>query len=297
MRNINGLVVKVVAWIFGIFIIVWTVFPIYWAINVSLMNEIDVLMKPALYVPIRPTIESYWIIFNIKEAMVGARPGSTFFIPQAAASILPTLTNSLIVAITVMIINIVFGPIASHIFYTVKFSKSNILFWIIVLTRLMPLVALLLPIFVIFKILNLFNSLLGLVLIYSALTLPISIWISYINFEGFPTECEEAALVDGYSRLEIYYKIAFPLIKPIIATVALFSFIFAYGEFFLAMLLTSSDVARTLPVIISSIVGTYHALPSMVMATVVIGMAPPLIVFILARKYVIRGIIYYTGQR
>lgn len=295
--RLPSLVSNGILWICGILLIVWTLFPIYWALNVSLMNEADVLRKPALYFPMSPTLKNYWIIFNVREAMEGARAGSSFFIPQAAASIIPTLINSLIIATSVMVLNMIFGPWAAHSFYTIKFPKSTLLFWIVVLTRLMPLAALILPTFILFKMFGLFNSKLGLVLIYTALSLPISIWISYINFEGYPVECEEAALVDGYTRLETYFRITFPLIKPVVATVALFSFILSYGEFFLAMLLTSSDVARTLPVVISSIVGTYHALPSMVMATVILGMTPPIIVFAVARKYVIRGIMYYAGKR
>ena len=297
MKKSNTLSFKILLWICGILLIIWSILPIYWAVNVSLLSEKDVLSKPAIYFPFNPTIESYWIIFNVKEAMSGARPGSSFFIPQAAASIIPTTMNSIIVAVSVMIINMIFGPMVAHVFYIITFPRKTLLFWIIVLTRLMPLAALILPIFVIFKVMGLFNTLYGLILIYCALTLPISIWISYLNFQGYPIECEEAALVNGYSIFKVYLNITLPLIRPIIAIVGLFSFIFSYGEFFLAMLLTSSDTARTLPVIISSIVGTYHALPSMVMATLVIGILPPLILFMILRKYVTLGILYYMGKQ
>jgi len=297
MINKKETVMKAVLWISAIFLIAWIVIPIYWTINVSFQTEQDAVAIPPYYFPVRPTFYNYWLIFHIEEAMAGARAGSSFFIPQIAASLLPSLRNSIIVATVVMIINMIVGSMAAHAFYAIKFPKRDLLFWITVLTRLMPVVVFIIPVFVMIRTLGLFDTLYALILIYSALTLPISIWIMYLNFQGYPPEFEEAAMLDGYSRREIFFKITMPMIKPAMFTVGLFAFIFSYGEFFFAFLLTSSDVARTMPVIISGMVGTAHMLVTIMMTGVLIGILPPLMLFIIFRHYILQGLMYYAGTR
>ncbi|MEM3449524.1 MAG: carbohydrate ABC transporter permease, partial [Nitrososphaerota archaeon] len=210
---------------------------------------------------------------------------ATFFLPTIVASLPYAIRNSLIIGLIVMSLNMLFAPIAAYTFQRIKFKGSFYLYLMTVLTRLLPGVAIILPLFAIMKGLNLLDTYLSVIIVHMMITLPLSLWISYNFFDGFPIDIEEAAFIDGYSRFEVYRKIVFPIIRPAIISVGLFSFMVSYSEFLFAFLLTTSDASRTVPVIIAAM-GANPVMPKTIMAAAgIIAMLIPIVLFIIMRRY------------
>jgi multiple sugar transport system permease protein len=154
----------------------------------------------------------------------------------------------------------------------------------------MPGIAIILPLYAVMKMLNLLDTYLAVIVVHSMFTIPLSMWISYSFLEGLPLEIEEAALIDGYSRFEVYSKVVFPIMKGAMVAVGLFSFMLSYSEFLFAFLLTQTDASRTVPVIIAAM-GSNPVMPRTIMASAgIIAMLLPVVVFILMRRYIIKGL-------
>lgn len=282
-----------IIYLFYLLVALWVFIPIYWMVNTSLHSEELMLSKSLPLFPIKPTYENFRFIFATAEVMRERleRGLATYFLPTIAASLPNAIRNSMIVGISVMLINSALAPFAAWIFQRIKFKGSFTIYLSTVLTRLIPGVAIIIPLFAIIKGLNLLDTYIALIIVHTAITFPLSIWISYNFFEGIPVEIEEAAFVDGYSRFEIYRKIIFPIMKTAIIAVSAFSFMISYSEFLFAFLLTTSDASRTVPVIIAAMAAN-PVMPRTIMAAAgIIAMIPPIIVFIILRRYIIRGLV------
>jgi multiple sugar transport system permease protein len=215
---------------------------------------------------------------------------ATYFLPTVAASLPVAIRNSAIIGLTVMVLNLIFAPFAAYTFQRIRFRGSYSLFLSTVLTRLMPGIAIILPLYAVMKMLNLLDTYLAVIVVHSMFTIPLSMWISYSFLEGLPLEIEEAALIDGYSRFEVYSKVVFPIMKGAMVAVGLFSFMLSYSEFLFAFLLTQTDASRTVPVIIAAM-GSNPVMPRTIMASAgIIAMLLPVVVFILMRRYIIKGL-------
>jgi multiple sugar transport system permease protein len=282
-----------IIYLFCLLVALWVFIPIYWMVNTSLHSEELMLSKSLPLFAIKPTYENFRFIFATAEVMQERleRGLATYFLPTIAASLPNAIRNSMIVAISVMLINSALAPFAAWIFQRIKFKGSFTIYLSTVLTRLIPGVAIIIPLFAIIKGLNLLDTYIALIIVHTMITFPLSMWISYNFFEGIPVEIEEAAFVDGYSRFEIYRKIIFPIMKTAIIAVSAFSFMISYSEFLFAFLLTTSDASRTVPVIIAAMAAN-PVMPRTIMAAAgIIAMIPPIIVFIILRRYIIRGLV------
>jgi multiple sugar transport system permease protein len=282
-----------IVYLFYILVALWVFIPVYWMVNTSLHPEGLMLSKSPPLFPIKPTYENFRFIFATAEVMRERleKGLATYFLPTIAASLPNAIRNSMIVALSVMFINLSLAPFAAWVFQRVKFKGGFAIYLSTVLTRLIPGVAIIIPLFAIMKGLNLLDTYVALIIVHTMITFPLSMWISYNFFEGIPADIEEAAFIDGYSRFETYRKIIFPVMKPAMVAVSAFSFMISYSEFLFAFLLTTSDASRTVPVIIAAMAAN-PVMPRTIMAAAgIIAMIPPLIIFIILRRYIIRGLI------
>lgn len=283
----------IILYICLLLIALWVLIPIYWMVNTSLhMEELMLTKSPPLF-PNNPTIFNFEFIFYTEKVMKERleRGMAAYFLPTIAASLPVAMKNSTIIGVIVMLVNLAIAPLAAYAFNRIPFKGSYWLFLITVLTRLMPGVAIVLPLFTIMKVLGLLDTYGAVIITHTMLTLPLSLWISYTFFAGIPADIEEAGLIDGYSRFEVYRKIVVPIMKPAMVAVALFAFMVSYSEFLFAFLLTQSDASRTVPVIIAAMAAN-PVMPRTIMAAAgLIAMAIPLVLFIIMRRYIIRGLI------
>jgi multiple sugar transport system permease protein len=247
--------------------------PIYWLITISLKREIDQFASPPQWIAFTPTFGHYAAIFT-HEAF------GRYFI------------NSVIVATCSTLIALVLGLPAAYGLVRFPWPRDwsrSISFWILS-NRMLPPIVTIIPLFLMFRQIGLLNSLTGLVLLDVALNLPFVIWMMRGFVEELPREIEEAAMLDGESRIGVLLRIVLPLVGPGLAATAVFCLIVSWNEFLFALILSQTESAMTLPVGIASHVTQYEIQWGAMSAAGVVAMLPVLLFATAAQRYFVRGL-------
>ena len=280
---------KLVIYLILIFWFIFATFPIYWAITMSFKDSPAVYGKKPTYFPFidfKPTRKA-WV-----HLMGKPLPGEAEFIQMPVlGDRMRYMKNSIIVAVSSSILTVVLGVMAGYAltrFEYTKWKNDDISFFILS-QRMFPPVALAMPFFLLFTWVRLIDKLPSLIIVYAIMNLPIVTWIVKEFFADVPKELEEAALVDGATRWRALFRIIIPMAVPGIAVAFLFSFIFCWNEFLIALTLTFK-AAKTLPVGMAGLTTLRGPLYWDIAANSLVIMIPPLIVTIFANKYIIRGL-------
>ena len=200
------------------------------------------------------------------------------------------MTNSLIVSLGTTIAGLGLAVPAAYAFSRFKFSGRDQSMFSFLLVQMFPGIIILVPYFMVMKSLGLLNSHMGLILAYSVTALPLCVWMLKGFFDTVPRELEEAAMLDGCSRFEIFAKIILPLSLPAIAVTALFSFLAAWNEFLLALTFNTSNDMYTLPVGLASMISaTGQSWGDFAAASLLVSL-PVVILFILFQKFLVEGL-------
>jgi multiple sugar transport system permease protein len=249
-------------------------FPIYWLVNTSLKIGKETTMYPPLFWSENWTFEAY------KSMFFGAAGG------YPAAKM---LKDSIIVSVASTFVSVVLGTMAAYGFSRFKsfITSKHFLFWILS-TRMFPPVAMVLPLFLVYKNFGLLDTYLGLVITYFIFNLSFIIWVMKGFVDDIPVSLENAALLDGYSRMQVFFKITFPLIKPGIVAIGLLAWVFAWNEFLFAMVLTRTDVLP-FPPQIPLMATTDNVRWDWVAAVGVMAVIPVAAVITVMQKYLVRG--------
>jgi multiple sugar transport system permease protein len=197
--------------------------------------------------------------------------------------------NSLIICITSTALTIILGTIAAYAFSRFKIKGKDDLLFFILSTRMLPPVIVVIPVFLMFRSLGLTDSHLGLILLYTAFNVSFAVWVLKGFIDEIPTEYEEAAMVDGYSRFQAFTKIVLPQSVTGIAATAVFCFIFAWNEYAFAFLLTR-NTAQTVPAWLPYQMGVLGYDWGAAAAGTFLFLLPAMIFTILLRKHLVRGI-------
>jgi len=257
-------------WIIIIIFVIYAVFPFLWLVLTSLKTNAELLDNPF-------SLPNKFQFKNYKEAVTSAGLGQL-------------ILNSLIISSIATFINIIFSSMFAYSISRHNFFGSNFLFLMVASGILVPLNALIIPYFAIINYLNLYDTRIGLILVYCAVGLPVSIYILTEFFKSIPKEIEEAAVVDGCNFLQRYIKIMLPLSVPGLMTAGTFQFILCWNEFIYAMLLTSSKNIRTIQFGISYFTNEFFSDYVSMFAAIVISIIPSITVFILFQERVITGL-------
>ena len=256
-----------------VYIFLFTIFllaPFYWVAVTSIKPVDDYLTTPPVWFPAHPTSLHYSTALNHMRGWLG-------------------LKNSLIIAFSVTAASVLIGTAAAYSMARFRTGGKHLAFWVLS-QRFLPPVAVVIPIFLMFRNLGLVDSRLGLIILYTVFSLPFSIWMMYAYFRQMPVELEEAALVDGCSRWQSLWKVAWPLAAPGIVSAAAFAFIFSWTEFLFALVLTSRT-AVTLPVAIASTtVGFQGAQYGETSALTIVSLIPALLLGMLVQRHLVRGL-------
>jgi len=245
------------------------VFPTFWILSTSLKTREDIFAMPPRWI-FTPVLE------NFKNVLTGF-------------PFLKFLKNSLIVSAANTVLALAIGCPAAYSFSRFKFRGSkDLAFWILSL-RMAPSIAFVLPIYILFSKLGLLDTQLSLILAYFTYTLPIVIWVMMGFFKGIPAELEEAALVDGSSRLGAFFRITLPLSLSGIWTTAFLCFVFCWNEFLYALILTGVN-ARTVAVAVSAFNTQRGILWGEMGAASVIAIVPVLALSTFIHKHYIKGL-------
>ncbi|MEO0568739.1 MAG: carbohydrate ABC transporter permease [Pseudomonadota bacterium] len=295
---------KVFAGALVILYAVVTLIPLLWIIATGFKTSEDSIAYPPK-VFFEPTVEGYVNLFTartrINEAdMAELPPAETWYeqmvrdrgqVIAGPSRYGERFLNSVIIGFGSTALCMLLGTAAAYAFSRFRVPLKDDLLFFILSTRMMPPIAVAIPIFLMFKNLGLSDTHLGMILLYTAVNLSLSVWLLKGFIDEIPVEYEEAALIDGYTRFQAFYKVVLPQAATGIASTAIFCLIFAWNEYAFAVLLTSGT-AQTAPPFIPTIIGVGGKDWPAVAAGATIFLVPVVVFTILLRKHLLRGITF-----
>jgi len=254
-------------------LMLWILFPFYWMVNSSLKPNTELFRFPPTWVPDVWTLEHYhWALTNER-----------FLIP---------LLNSTIVALLTAGIATSVSALAAYALARYSVRGKRAVMGALVATQMVPGVLLVIPLFIVFTRFNLINSHLGLALGYSTFAIPFAVLQMRAFFANFPVELEEAAIIDGCSRLGAFFRITLPLSIPGVIAVALFCVVLAWNDLLFALILTGDVTAQTVAVQLYNLSTSQFASTNWagIIAEASIITLPVVIVFVFLQKFLVQGL-------
>ena len=247
--------------------------PVYWMITISLKIEVDQFAYPPKWFWFTPTLRHYYDAFVTR-------------------SFAQYLITSAIVAVVSTACALVIGTLAAYALtrFRLPYNLDRKLSLWILSTRMFPAIVTAVPLFLMMRDLRLLNTKASLIVVYTAFNLPFVVWMMRGFFAEVPRDLEEAALVDGDSRLGALVRVVLPLVSPGLAATAVFCLIVSWNEFLFALVLTQTDAAMTLPVGIAGRVTQYEIKWGVMSAAGAVAMMPILIFALAMQRYLVRGL-------
>lgn len=265
-------------------ILLWSLFPIYWALNTSLSTLSGADAAPAHYVPSPLTGSSYGAVFGIGSS--GGSGSGAGISGQLGRSLLNSVTESG----AAMIVTVVIAVFAAYAFARLEFRFKRTIFVSVLATLLLPAYATLIPLYRIMASLGLVNTYLAVILVYVSGFLPLAIWILYNYFNSIPRELEEAAFVDGASPMGTLLRVVIPVARPGIAAAAIIAFLLGWAQFLFPLILTTDLATQPVTVIVAAL-NQQRIVPfTLLMACGVIAAAVPGVLALVLNRYIVQGI-------
>ncbi|MGQ9584633.1 MAG: carbohydrate ABC transporter permease [Anaerolineae bacterium] len=277
----------------------WLVGPVLWIFNASFQLDNELFSIPPHWIPHNPTLDNYiYVITRVPpptyEFTAGVQMGRKASGEALAA--IPALKNSLIVSGATMLLSIVISVLAAYSFSRLRFRGRDLSFTFVMLTRLIPPIAVAIPFFVIIDRLGLLDTYLALILVYLAFTLPFTIWFMTKYFDFMPADLEDAAMVDGCTRLQCLLRVVIPVVAPGIAATGAFAFMNAYSEFLFAVFLTKTMASKTVPVVLTAAAINYDVSYALASTAVVLAIVPPILFALVFRNYITSSLSMAFGK-
>ncbi len=270
-KLIKHLLLRTAFWLLILSIMMFSVFPFYYAILTSFKSSAQ--------------------LFNI-DYLITSLNFSNYQTVLSQSSFVKSLWNSLLVSTLTVAISLLFGLTAAYALGRVEFRGRGTVLLIVLAVSMFPQVAVLSGLFEVIRALNLYNNPLGLVFSYTIFTLPFTVWVLTTFMRQLPKELEEAAIVDGASPVVTLFKVFMPLLWPAMVTTGLLAFIAAWNEFLFALTFTLTDDQRTVPVAIALISGgSAYELPwGIIMAASVIVTVPLVVLVLIFQRRIVSGL-------
>ncbi len=260
-----------------------TIVPLYWLIVLSVTPQTLVAgtSTPAM-VPTDVTFDSYrQLLFPNPDELTRNSPVLLF---RAA------LLNSVLISVTATIMGVFFGSLAAYSLARINFGLNTFSFVVILGSHLIAPITLAIPLFSVFREIGWLDTYYPLITVYAALTMSWSTLIMFNYFRLLPEELEDAARMDGCSRLGTLFRIVLPTALPGIISVATVTFLFAWGEFLFALLFTSSSASRTLPIVATMFVGEMGVEYRMIATVILLTIIPPVAFALFFQRYIVSGL-------
>jgi multiple sugar transport system permease protein len=256
-------------------VLIWSLVPIYWSLKTSLETEANA--RAQNYVPLHPTLGNY--------ATLLTRPG------DLPGQIRRAALNMVIECGAATIVTVVLATLAAYAFARMRFHGQDVLFYAVLATMAFPAYTTLIPLYRIMSDFQLVNTYTGIVLVYVSGFLPLATWVLHNYFVNMPIGLEEAALIDGASRLRVLRYIVLPLAMPGIISVALITFLFAWAQFLFPLVLSTDSSTQPLTVVIAALQGR-HVVPSTLLnAAGVLAIAVPAVLALAFNRYIVNGLL------
>jgi trehalose/maltose transport system permease protein len=278
--NTKNILNRVFFWFLYALIVVWMLFPFYWALNSSLKSEAQLQMTPATFVPRDPqtnsiavTLQNYGAVFRNDSFVRG-------------------LVNSVIVAVSVTVLALMIGAFAAFALGKLRFRGKTPSLYLILAMTMFPQVAVLSGLYALISFLGI-SARPSMIVTYMLFTLPFTVWVLTSFFQGLPMEIMQSAQVDGASPFQTFYMILLPLTMPALVTTGLLAFIAAWNEYLFALTFTSIEPqARTVPVAIALFTGEIARQEPFgeIMAAGIVVSIPLVILVLIFQQRIISGL-------
>lgn len=252
-------------------LLVWTLVPFYWMVATSLKKDKEIYGFEATLVPRQPTMDAYRRLF-------------------AQTPFVRYLVNSTVIAVGTTVASLAFGCLAGYALARLRFPGRAVIARSLIFTYLVPPSLLFIPLFPVMSALNLIDTRHGLMLAYLGFTVPFSAWLLLGYFRSVPIELEEAALVDGCSRMGALVRIILPMSLPALAVVAFFAFTQAWNEFLYANVFVNSPDVRTITTGLTLFVVEDVFFWGPMMGASCLATIPPVLLYLIFQRWVVKGL-------
>ena len=262
---------------FGLLLAVVVLGPVIWMFLTSVMRPVDLTAKPLRLIPQTITFERFRQIFASASA---SDPAYVFRI---------ALKNSFLIAVSVTVLSLVVGTLAAYAFAHVRFRGKNALMLLILFTYMLPPAAMIIPLYRIYNQLGWLDKRWPLVILYLSFIVPFIIWVMQDFFGSISRSFEEAAQVDGATRLQTLLYIFLPIARPGAVATGILAFLMSWDEFFYSLIFTSSLVSKTMPVAIAEFNGKFTIDYGMISVAGILGSLIPVLITVIFQKYIVMG--------
>ncbi len=254
------------------FFVIWTLAPVVWIATMSVQPEIN-------YVSVPPHLNLGDFSLRWYTEML------------AQADVAAALKNSVITSVATMAVCLVFGSLAAYALSRLKMPRKNVFLGVSVVSRMIPSMVLIIPMFLIMRWLELRDTYLALIIVYSVFLLPYVIWMLKNFFDQVPVALESAARMDGCTRLGALFRVMIPAAAPGVVATAVFAFIGAWNEFLFGLILSTRLVVPITVKLSGLVSSTFHSDTSLVAATGMLAIIPVVALVILLNRYIVRGLV------
>lgn len=275
MRRIKFRLKRIFLYIMIIVILFFVIAPFLWTIISSISTNKELLSVPVHFIPENPTFERYKAIFTSHDTKVVAFQRG--------------IINSFIVSSGVTIVCLVIGTFAGYAFARLKFPRKNMTLQFFLFTNMIPPIVIIIAIYFIFSKLDMLDSVISLILLYSSFITPFVIWMMRSYFVTIPSDLEEAAMIDGCNRIGALFRIIIPLSTPGLVANGILAFLMSWEEFLFALILTTSK-AKTITVAIAEFTGKQYVDYGLMATGGVVGAIIPVLITLIFGRYIIKGL-------
>lgn len=256
-----------------------SVIPIYWILVTSFSLDVDLMQTSRNWFPPRPTVKNYRDALGIGQGVYGV-----------ASQVKITLINSAVISFSVTGITLILAIMSAYAIERLRVPLRGYVSFFVLLTQMLPPIILVIPIYLSLARFGFLDRKVPLAIIYIALNLPFAIWIISSYFRRLPISVEEAAIIDGCGYVRVLWNILVPMSKPALFTSGIFVFLSAWNEFIIALVLTSSLRAKTLPISISEFMGRFYTNYPLMCAAGIVSMIPPIVFAAIFQNLLIEGL-------
>jgi multiple sugar transport system permease protein len=261
-------------------LLLWSILPVYWALNTSLQTEADARSRPAHYLPTNATLD------NFRTLLTGSG--------EVPDQIRRSTLNIFVESGLATVVTVVLATLAAYAFARMHFRGRTVVFYVVLATMALPAYTTLIPLYQIMSAFGLVNTYTGIVLVYVSGFLPLATWVLYNYFTSMPSSIEEAGLLDGANRMQLLWHLLLPLARPGLIATSMITFLFAWSQFLFPLVLSSDLSTQPLTVVIAALQGRHVVPYTLLQAAGVFAIVVPAVIALVFNRYIVSGLL--TGS-
>jgi multiple sugar transport system permease protein len=258
-------------------LLLWSVLPVYWALNTSLQTEADARSRPAHYLPTNATLD------NFRTLLTGSG--------EVPDQIRRSTLNIFVESGLATVVTVVLATLAAYAFARMQFRGRTVVFYVVLATMALPAYTTLIPLYQIMSTFGLVNTYTGIVLVYVSGFLPLATWVLYNYFTSMPSSIEEAGLLDGANRMQLLWHLLLPLARPGLIATSMITFLFAWSQFLFPLVLSSDLSTQPLTVVIAALQGRHVVPYTLLQAAGVFAIVVPAVIALVFNRYIVSGLL------